>query len=107
MKLRYITPLAIIAAASAAIGLAPIASADAHRAAERGQCPTHCYSRAGRATRRPTAAALRRGYGRAAISPLSPLTTAMRLGPESTSRRPKRYGLGAEGKPGTRAAATQ
>ena len=29
MKLRYITPLAIIAAASAAIGLAPIASADA------------------------------------------------------------------------------
>src|SRR3954451_987126 len=48
-----------------------------NRAAEPGQCPNHCHPRRRRATRRPTAAAIRRGYGRPAVPPL---TTTARLG---------------------------
>ena len=84
MKLRYVAPLAI-AACAAAIGLAPIAAADGTVQQSR-QCPNHCCPRRRRLTGRPTAAAIRRGYGRPAVPPL---TTTVRLarGPSNPAVR--------------------
>jgi hypothetical protein len=62
-----------------------------NRAAEPGQCPNHCYPRPRRATGRPTAAAIRRGYGRAAVPPL---TTTARLGRGPSNPAVRAMGLG-------------
>lgn len=97
MKLFYITPLAI-AASAAAIGLAPIASADASVQQSPGNAQVTATPRGSRATGCSTPAPIRRGYGRPALRP--PRITIMRLGWESTASRPKRYELGAQGKPG-------
>ena len=77
MKLRYVAPLAI-AASAAAIGLAPIAAADEPCSRARAM-PKSLLPPAPLATGRPTAAAIRRGYGRPAVPPL---TTTVRLGRE-------------------------
>ena len=95
MKLRYVAPLAI-AASAAAIGLAPIAAADASV----HQSPGNVQVTATPGAAAQQAAQNQQPFGGDAGALLSPpLTTTTRLGQGSSYSHPKRYGFGAQGKP--------